>query len=103
MDAINVLFMAVAGLLVNRVLDALKNISWLSDEEKSKITGPLADALAVVFSVVFSWIMGLITGDTTDVLTMGGGTWISSKVWFELQLAIRTLRSWALFSGLRNR
>jgi hypothetical protein len=104
MDAINVLFMAVSGLLVNRILDALKKVPWLSDEEKTKIAGPLADALAVVFSVVVTWLMSLMAKDNPDVspLVMTGGTWIWSKVWFEGTTLIRAFRSLALFSGLRN-
>jgi hypothetical protein len=102
MDAINVLLMSISGLLVNRVLEALKKVPWLTDEEKSKISGPLADALAFIFSVIMGWLMGLLAKDNPDMFLMGGGTWVWSKVWFEGTTLIRAFRSLALFSGLRN-
>jgi hypothetical protein len=106
MDVISVLLMAIAGLIANRILEWLKNVPWLSDDEKSKIHGPLADFLAWLSSFIVGWIMAygatLFGLSDSPPALVGLGAVGTSKVWFEGQMSIRALRSLALFTGIKN-
>jgi hypothetical protein len=80
---------AAAGLLASALTDALKRIPWLTDGDKSKISGPLADLVAALVSVGSAYLLGYL-GQVAGFLDQSGlwqvviFAWPAAKGWFEI-------------------
>jgi hypothetical protein len=80
---------ALAGLLAYAVTDAIKRIPWLNDEEKSKISGPMANLVAAVVSIASGYLVGSF-GQVAGFLDESGlwqvvvFAWPAAKAWFEV-------------------
>jgi hypothetical protein len=84
-----VVLIAIGGKLSVQIMDAIKVLPWLSDEQKAQITGPLASLLSGIVSVVAGWLVGLVAaqaGWLTDAMPIKIGvlTYLASAGWFEL-------------------
>lgn len=56
-DVLAVMLGALAGLIGKYLTNAVKSLPFLTDEDKSKISGPAAIALAAVVSVVTGYVL----------------------------------------------
>lgn len=80
----------LAGLLGTALTDAIKKIPFLNDEEKSKISGPAANLLAAVVSIITGYLMGYL-GTAAGFLDSSGVwqvilfSWPAAKAWFEVE------------------
>lgn len=54
--------MLFAGLLGSTLTDALKRIPWLKEDDRSKLSGPLAGLVAGVLSVGFGFVSPHLVG-----------------------------------------
>lgn len=87
---------AAAGLLGSRLTDAIKRIPWLTDGDKSKISGPLAELVAALLSVGSGFLLAYL-GQVAGFLDQSGlwqviiFAWPAAKGWFEVEERRRNL------------
>lgn len=95
MDQTAVFLGVVSGLVVNRVIEWLKLVPWLSDDEKSRITGPLADWLAWLLSIGTTYLLSVLVSlfgqsvSSTEMFYATGTAAVASKLWYEGQKFFR--------------
>lgn len=92
-----ILVHAVSGLLGNRIMAWFQEWTWLSDKEKSKLSGPLADWVSWVLAAGSGYLsgwLGMANGllESGDLWPYALGAVVSSKLWFEGQKAIRNFK-----------
>lgn len=81
---------ALAGLAGNRLTEAIKRLPFLTDEEKSKLSGLTADLVAFVLSTGVAYLITYLT-PAAQMLDQSGlwqvlvWSWPAAKVWFETQ------------------
>lgn len=101
MEPITALLHTLAALASNRIMDWFKSWTWLSEEEKSKLSGPMADFVAwltaAAAGLLLAWLgqaLGLLDPlNTTDLAAHAGWPIIGSQVFFLIRKAIGYLRS----------
>lgn len=97
MEPTTTLVNIISGLLANRVMAWFQEWTWLSDEEKSKLSGPLADWVSWVLAAASGYLLAWL-GQTAGLIQAGElwpyalGAVVSSKLWFEGQKAVRNLK-----------
>lgn len=80
---------ALSGLLAYAVTDAVRRAAWLKDEDKSKISGPMANLVAAVVSIGSGYLIGYL-GQWVGFLDQSGlwqviiFSWPAAKAWFEV-------------------
>lgn len=94
-DLIAAFLATLSGLLAVAVTDAIKRLPFLTDDDKSKITGPLANLLAAVVAVASGYIIGAL-GTVAGFLDASGVwqvilfSWPTAKAWFEIEQRRKT-------------
>lgn len=90
LKGIAVLVAGLAGLLSTALTDAIKKLPFLNTEDQSKISGPAANLLAAVVSIVTGYLMGYL-GTAAGFLDSSGVwqvilfSWPAAKAWFEVE------------------
>lgn len=101
MEPITALLYALGSLFGNRIMDWFKSWTWITEEEKSKLSGPLADAVAwvipAVIGLLLTWIaqtVGLLDHLTvTDLAGNVGWPVFGAQLLFLIRKAIGYLKS----------
>jgi hypothetical protein len=78
---------AAGGKLSEQIISSIKELPWLTNEQKSQVSGPLARLLSVVISISAGWFIGYLAlraGILADTLPIkiGIGTYVANQAWF---------------------
>lgn len=80
----------LSGLIITALTDAIKKLPFLNEEDQSKISGPAANLLAAVVSIIVGYLMGYL-GTAAGFLDSSGVwqvilfSWPAAKAWFEVE------------------
>ncbi|RJQ32793.1 MAG: hypothetical protein C4589_00225 [Peptococcaceae bacterium] len=83
-----VMVAALAGLLASAVTDAAKNLSFLKDDEKTKLAGPLAELVVAVVSIGSGYLITYLTPvaaflDQSSLWQVLIFSWPMARAWYE--------------------
>lgn len=101
MEPITALIHALASLVANRLMDWFKSWTWLNEEERSRLAGPIADFVAWLVSagagLLLAWLgqaMGLLDPlNTSDLAAHAGWPIVGAQMLFLVRKVIEAIRS----------
>lgn len=97
-DTLALFLAGLAGLLASAITDAIKRLPFLRDEEKTAISGPTADLVAVLVSVGSAYIVAYLSQlagflDESGLWQVILFSWPAAKGWFEVSSLRRSVAS----------
>lgn len=89
---------ALAGLVGMRLTAAVKNLPFLKDDEKSKLSGLMADLIAFLLSTGIAYLIAWLTPlastlDRSGLWQVLLWSWPAAKAWYEAEQYRKNARS----------
>lgn len=87
-DVLAALLATLAGLLATTVTDAIKNLSFFTDDERKKIADAYANLISVTVSVLAGYGVGYLANlagllDQSGIWQLVLFSWPAARGWFE--------------------